>query len=78
MTAVVLRPLGDAVYEIARGTDRWVHGPIVIGRNLGWDVRTRGLGPRVKHFDRLVEARKWLDSPEGGRWLDSLAAEVPR
>lgn len=79
VTAVTLRPLGEARYAIVRnGADT---GAWMFGTYWGWDVERR---PRFEHdqpymrFHRMSQAREWLDSPAGQLWLDSLAAEVPR
>jgi hypothetical protein len=82
MTAVVLHPLGDATYAVHRnGVDT---GVLVYGVYWGWDVRTHGTEPLAdvlaggRAFRRVSQAREWLDSPVGQRWLDERVAEVPR
>lgn len=82
MTAVVFRPLGDATYAVyRRGVDT---GALVYGVYWGWDVRTHAAEPPAdvlaagRTFRLVSQAREWLDSPAGQRWLSELAAEVPR
>ena len=82
MTAVVLRPLGDARYAVHRnGVDT---GALVWGTYWGWDVRTHGAEPPIdvraagRTFRKVSQAREWLDSPTGQAFLDRRAAEVTR
>lgn len=77
MTAVVLRPLGDATYAVyRRGVDT---GAEVTSCWAGWVVHRAGFGDLFRvRFRRMSQAVEWLDSPDGQARLDSLAAEVPR
>lgn len=79
MTAVTLRPEGDGVYRVDRGSDRWQHQPIVIHRFLDWEITERRAAASARMITgRLVEARLWLDSPDGRAYLDSLREESGR
>jgi hypothetical protein len=70
-------PIDSGRYLILRGSDRfaWPGGPLVLSAFRGWEVVARG--ETHKWFRLISEARSWLNSGDGQRWLDGLPKETP-
>lgn len=75
MTAVTLRRLMSGDYQVMRGEQRWTP-PVLVRRSFdgGWSVTHRGIGKTGFRTQRDV--RRWLNSPDGAKWLDSLKEDA--